>query len=215
MTRKMSPDHRRSVNLHGKPLPETLTTGQAAQLLEVSRRLITEWADRGLIAGAYRMPPMKANGPQADTGDRRIPTGSLLAFCREHGILCPDSLRRNVTIYCCGRSAATDLGNLSPVVWYTCPYRLCLDLARGLMTVICLDAAYIGRGATVSLLQALQAVNVARCWKLVVLHGEDDSIEEKSRYSECGALQVVPRAQAGVVLAEVAWGMPLEVRIES
>lgn len=55
-----------------------LTTGEAANLCNVSRPTITSWIDRGRIKGAYRLP--------FGHRDRRIPVAGLVAFMREYGM---------------------------------------------------------------------------------------------------------------------------------
>lgn len=55
-----------------------LTTGEAAGLCNVSRNTVNSWADRGRIAGAYRLP----DGHR----DRRIPVAGLIAFMKAYGM---------------------------------------------------------------------------------------------------------------------------------
>lgn len=60
-----------------QPVPEALTTGQAAKLCGVNFRTVARWIDRGLLP-AYQLPGTR--------GDRRVRTEDLRRFMREQNM---------------------------------------------------------------------------------------------------------------------------------
>lgn len=53
------------------------TTGEVAKLLGASATTVAQWHDSGRLKG-YRLPPKNLH--------RRFSRGSVIAFCRQHGI---------------------------------------------------------------------------------------------------------------------------------
>lgn len=74
------------------------TTGEAAKICNISSRSMSQWIDRGVIQGAYRIPSGRASRP----GQRRIPRAMLLMFMRSMGIPVPSSLDSDGTILLVG-----------------------------------------------------------------------------------------------------------------
>lgn len=59
------------------------TTGDVAEICQVSPRTVSSWFDKGLIEG-YRIPGSR---------DRRIPHDSLIKFMTDHKIPIPEDLQ--------------------------------------------------------------------------------------------------------------------------
>jgi excisionase family DNA binding protein len=64
-----------------KPLDETYTTHQIAQMIQVDPSTVTKWAEKGLIQ-FYRTPG----------GHRRITGRDLLSFLQAHKMPIPEEL---------------------------------------------------------------------------------------------------------------------------
>lgn len=183
-------------------VPESLTTGMVADMLRVAPRTVSKWIDKGLLVGSYRIP---------GSNDRRVPLGSLLAFCREHGLPDPTA-GYHPTVHYVGNPPPA-LTALGPVETHPDGYSLCLNLPRFTYSVVCLDAAVISRVSSLSLVRALRKVSGSDCWKVLVVRLDDDGVTELEDYKRAGAQAVIDPSTIHESVALLAWGIkPVEAR---
>jgi excisionase family DNA binding protein len=76
------------MNTKGRPEKETYTTGEVAQLCQVTKRTVIKWIDDGKLKG-YRIP---------GSSHRRVASEDLRAFLRRHRLPGFGAVRRRILI---------------------------------------------------------------------------------------------------------------------
>jgi hypothetical protein len=64
-------------SLSEEPYGDVLTTGEVAEICFVSKTVVLDWIDEGLLKGAYKLPLGNA---------RRVPIARMIDFIRSHKI---------------------------------------------------------------------------------------------------------------------------------